>query len=99
MNYKKGLGNRLLSLLVSLLLLLFSLRYITGFYYLEQISVEAVFFFISGVLYFIASIFLMLEFLNKKVTCVKKHIWLLLYLTGFIPKFIAFLFQMNQRGF
>ena len=99
MKNKTSLGNRLLSLGVSLPLLLFSLRYITGFYYLEQISIDAVFISFSGVLYFVASIFLMLEFLDKKVTCVKKHIWLLLYLIGFVPKFIVFLFQMNQRGF
>ena len=87
MNNKNGLGNRLLSLVVSLLLLLFSLRYMVEFYYSEKITFRSFFFEFSGILYFFASFFL-----DKKITCVKKHIWLFFYLLGFIPKVVMIIF-------
>ena len=92
MNNKNSLGNRLLSLVVSLLLLLFSLRYMVEFYYSEKITFRSFFFEFSGILYFFASFFLFLEFLDKKITCVKEHIWLFFYLLGFIPKVVMIIF-------
>ena len=95
MNNKNSLGNRLLSLVVSLLLLLFSLRYMVEFYYSEKITFLSFFFEFSGILYFFASFFLFLEFLDKKITCVKEHIWLFFYLLGFIPNYF-FRVMLNE---
>ncbi len=83
---EKSLIDRLLSLSTSVMLFLFSLRYIVCFFYFEENTFWFAILCFSGFLYLLSSILLMLDFFNVNLKCVKGKFWLPLFLAGFIPK-------------
>lgn len=82
--------NRLLSLVASVLLFLFALRYLAPLFDDRNITLITFLYSFSSMLYFGAAILLMLDFMNIQILWVKKKVWLPLYLIGLSPKVIVF---------
>ena len=96
-NAEKKYVDRLMSLATSLLLLLYSLRYLANLFDFNDMPLLIIWISFSGVLYFIASILLIFDFLSINILWVKKKVWLPLYLSGFAPKIIMFIFLCSER--
>ena len=89
--------NRFLSLVASVLLFLYALRYLAPLFDDRNISLVAFLYSFSSILYFGAAILLMLDFLNIQILWVKKKVWLPLYLIGLSPKVLVFVLLCIQR--
>ena len=96
-NAEKKYVDRLMSLATSILLLLYSLRYLANLFDFNDMPLLIIWISFSGVLYFIASILLIFDFLSINILWVKKKVWLPLYLIGFAPKIIMFIFLCSER--
>jgi hypothetical protein len=86
-----NLINHFITLMTSALLFLFSLSYIVPFFYSKNTEFSGIVIFISGVLYMAASILLLLEFFNVRITIIRNKIWIPIFLVGFLPKIIYFI--------
>jgi len=91
MKISSPLINRFLSLTSSLLLLLFSLSGIMDFIHgkVHFLSVLSSF---ASVLYFVATILLILDFLNLEMAIVKKRVWIPFFFIGFAIKIFPYVY-------
>ena len=85
--------NHFLSLTSSLLLLLFSLSGIMDFIH-DKIHFLSILSGFATVLYFVAAILLIFDFLNLEMAIVKKRVWILFFFIGFAIKIAPFVFIM-----
>ena len=93
MKISSPLINRFLSLTSSLLLLLFSLSGIMDFIHGEVYFLSVLSGFAS-VLYFVAAVLLIFDFLNLEIAIVKKRAWIPFFFIGFAIKISPFVFIM-----
>lgn len=89
MKISSPLINRFLSLTSSLLLLLFSLSGIMDFIHGKVHFVLSGF---ASVLYFVAAILLILDFLNLEMAIVKKRVWIPFFFIGFAIKISPYVY-------
>lgn len=91
MRISSPLINRFLSLTSSLLLLLFALSGIMDFIHgrIDFLSVLSGF---ASVLYFVAAILLIFDFLNLEMAIVKKRVWIPFFFIAFAIKIFPYVY-------